>query len=229
MFGQLCIAAQYSGHAAGVFYPTKGIVDRLDDFGVIGSAKMPERGRKITRSDKHAIDAFDLRDPFQVLKPALRLHLQQKTNLLVRRLVIACDPAISGSSRLRREATKAFRRIAGRHDSAPRLLLGFNIGDQQRLRANVEQAFDDHLIVPGWTNNRVRFSAAGRLKLCEHHGQFVRRVLGIQQNPIETQIGEYFDDKMARQAVPQSDLQSAGLQRLLEGVENPVHRIQPEL
>ena len=72
----------------------------------------------------------------------------------------------------------------------------------------------------------MRRSAAHRLKLGEHHRQFVRRVLGVEQDPVESGVGEDFDHEMARQAVPQPDLQPAGLQRLLEGIMESVHRIR---
>ena len=65
--------------------------------------------------------------------------------------------------------------------------------------------------------------AAHRLKLSQHHRHFVGRVLGVDENPVEPRIGEDLNREMARQAVPQPDLQPAGLQRLLEGVDEPVH------
>ena len=66
-------------------------------------------------------------------------------------------------------------------------------------------------------------SAAHRLKLGQHHRQFVRRVLGVDENPVEPGIGEDLDHEMARETVPQAELQPAGLERLLEGVAEGVH------
>jgi hypothetical protein len=66
-------------------------------------------------------------------------------------------------------------------------------------------------------------SAAQRLKLSEHHRQFVRRVLGVEQNPVESRVREDFGHEMTRQAVPQPELQFTGLQRMLEGIVEFVH------
>ena len=69
----------------------------------------------------------------------------------------------------------------------------------------------------------MRRSAAHRLKLGEHHRQFVRRVLGVEQNPVKSGVGEDFGHDRTRQAVPQPELQFAGLQRVLERVVEFVH------
>src|SRR5271163_3660440 len=75
MLGQLRVAGQDAGHAAGVLDSPNRFIDRLDDLGVIGFAEIAERGRKIARPDKHPVDALDPRNPFEVFKSALRLHL----------------------------------------------------------------------------------------------------------------------------------------------------------
>ena len=164
---------------------------------MIGLAEIAERGRKIARPDKHPVDALDPRNSFEVLKSALRLHLQQQANLSVGRRVIAFDPAVARGARLRGEAAKALRGIAGRLNRTFRFLLRFDIGNEKLLGADVEQALDDHLIVPRRSDDRMGRSAAHRLKLSQHHRQFVRRVLGVDQNPVEPRIGEDFDDQMA--------------------------------
>ena len=84
-------------------------------------------------------------------------------------------------------------------------------------------------VVPGRPDDGMRRSAAHRLKLGEHHRQFVRRVLGIEQNPVESGVGEDFGRQMARQAVPQADLQLAGLQRLFEGIVRALSISKPSV
>ena len=195
---------------------------------MVGLAEIAKRGGKIARADEHAIDALNARNAFEVLEPALRLHLQQKTDLGV---AASAYPLIRPKREARvcaANAAEALRRVANGHDRATGFLLRFHIGDQQRLGADVEQALDDHRVVPGRADHGMRRSAAGRQKLGMHHRQFVRRVLGVEQNPVESGIREDFDREMARQAVPQPDLQPAGLQRLLEGVMKPVHWGEPK-
>ena len=87
MLGQLGVAAQNSRRDACVLDSLDHVVDDLDDFGMVGLAEIAKRGGKIARADEHAIDALNARDAFEVLEPALRLHLQQKTDLGVGRLV----------------------------------------------------------------------------------------------------------------------------------------------
>ena len=126
-----------------------------------------------------------------------------------------------------REAAKALGRVPDGHDRAAGLLLRFHIGDQQRLGADIEQALDGDGIVPGGPDHGMRRSAGHRLKFGEHHRQLVRRVLGVERDPVESGIREDFDHDVARQAVPQPDLQPAGFQRLLEGIMEPVHWRKP--
>src|SRR5208282_3319852 len=95
VLSQLHISGQNSGRGASVFDPANRIVDRLDDLGVSGFAEIPKGRRKIARPDEHAVDAVHPRDLVEVLKPALRFHLQKKADLLVRGLVVSFYPAIS--------------------------------------------------------------------------------------------------------------------------------------
>src|ERR1700733_15643033 len=109
---------------------------------MVGLTEIAKRGRKIAWADEHTVDAFDGRDLLKVLQSTLRLHLQQKTDLCIGRSVIPLDSAIARRPRLSREAAKAFRRVANRHDRAARFLFSLHIGDEQRLCADVEQPLD---------------------------------------------------------------------------------------
>ena len=195
---------------------------------MVGLTEIAKRGGKVARADEYSIDAFDARDLLKVLKSARRLDLQQKTDLSIGRPVVSFDPAIAGRARLAREAAKAIRGVANRQDCAAGFLLRLHIGNEQRLCADIEQPFDDHGVVPGGSDDGVRRSPAHRLKLGEHHRQFVRRMLGVEQNPVESGVGEDFGDDGAREAVPQPELQFAGLERLLEGIVEFVHLRKPE-
>src|SRR6185312_9527501 len=137
--------------------------DDLDDLGMVRLAKEPKCSGKIARADKHAVDALDARNGFEVLKPAPRLDLHEETNLGVRRGMVSLDPAIPRRARLPRVAAKPLRRIAGGHHRALRFFLRLDIGDEKRLGADVEQALDDDGIVPGGPDHGMRRSAAHRL------------------------------------------------------------------
>src|SRR5271156_4343422 len=88
VLGEFSVAGQNPRRAAGVLDARNHVVDDLDDFGMRGLAEIAKPGREVSRAYEHAVNAFDARDCFEVLKSALRLDLQQKTDLGIGRRVI---------------------------------------------------------------------------------------------------------------------------------------------
>ena len=186
-------------------------------------ADVPERGGEIGRPDEHAVDAVDRGDRLELLEGGARLDLDQEANLAVRLLEIIGHPAVAAGARGRRNAANAGRRIADRRDRAARLVGVLHIGHEDRLRADVEHALDQHGVVPGRPHDRRRGAARRCLQLRHQTGDLVRRVLAVEQDPVEARIGDDLGGDVAAQAAPQADLQLAGGDRLLEAVAGELH------
>src|SRR5688572_6580820 len=61
------------------------------------------------------------------------------------------------------------------------------------------------------------------LQLREDVLQVARRMLGVEQDPVEPRPGDHLHRVVRRQARPQADLRSSGAQRALERVLGQVH------
>jgi hypothetical protein len=64
------------------------------------------------------------------------------------------------------------------------------------------------------------------LQLADQIGDFVGRMFGVEQDPVEAAIGNDFGRDVAAQARPQADLQFAGGERVLEGVAGHVRHMK---
>jgi len=99
-----------------------------------------------------------------------------------------------------------------------------NVGQQHRLGSDIEHALDQHRVVPGRPDNRGGGAALQRLQLCEQDRHFIGGMLGVEQNPVEPGIGDDLGADVTGKAAPQTDLQAALLERLLENVAIEFHR-----
>ena len=180
-------------------------------------------GRQVAGADEHAIDARHVGDLFQVAQRLAGFDLHQHAGFLGRPRVVVLDPAEARRPRGRREAAHSVRRVARRGDRLTGLLRVLHIRDQEGLNARIQVALDRHHVVPRRPHDRVRRSADRRLKLAVDHRQVVRRMLGVDQQPVEPGPGQDLDRDVARQARPEADLLAAFLDRPLERVDRHVH------
>ena len=153
------------------------------------------------------------------------LDLHQHADFGVGLAEITGHATVAAGARRYRYAANALRRIARRGDRALGLLDVLHIGEQQRLRADVEAALGQHRVVPGRTYDRRRRTALHRLELADQIGDFVGRMLGVEQDPVEAAVGNDLGGDVAAQAGPQPDLQFSGGECVLEGVAWHVRHI----
>ncbi|MPM46824.1 hypothetical protein SDC9_93531 [bioreactor metagenome] len=165
-----------------------GVVDGRAHLGVIGLPRMAHAGREIRRADEDAVhavhrsDGLDLRQCFQ------RFHLHQQTQLLVGLMHVARVAAELRGPHRSAQPAHAMRRIThGTHGSA--CLLGIlHKWDEQRLRADVQVALDQHMVVPRRAHDGMgapRGLGSHRLQQRQHQGHVAWRVLGVEQDPVE--------------------------------------------
>ena len=188
-----------------------------------GVVQVPESRGKVPRADEDAVDAFDVGDRLEIVEREARLDLHEHAKLFFVPLEVLLHAAETRCARRRRESAHALRRIACGRDRLLRFLLGLHVGNEQRLRADVEEALDHHRVVPRRPHDRVRGAAGRGLQLAVDHRHLVRRVLGVEQQPVVARAGEDLDRQVARQARPQADLLAAGLDRVLERICGKVH------
>ena len=97
------------------------------------------------------------------------------------------------------------------------------VGDQQRLHADVEKAFDQHHVVPRRAHDGRGRVGRSRLQLGDHVLQIIGRVLGVEQQPVEAGAGDDLDAVVGRQAGPQPDLRLSRFHAALELVDWQFH------
>ncbi len=112
----------------------------------------------------------------------------------------------------------ALRRVAHGRDGGARFVGRLDVRDEQVLRANVEEPFDQNHVVPRRPYYRCRRTSHQRLQLAQDHRQFVGRVLGVDQDPVEPRAGNHLGRQIVARAAPKTDLRSPFANGLFEGV-----------
>ena len=91
--------------------------------------------------------------------------------------------------------------------------------------AGIQDALDEDGVVPGRPDDRGRGPAREGLHLRDEARQLVRRVLGVEQDPVETRIAEDLGHDIAAEAAPEPDLRAAVGERRLERVPVQFHLV----
>ena len=164
-------------------------------------------------------------DRLEIRERRARLDLKEQAHLVVHALEVILDAAIAIGASGSGDTAHALRRIAKPGDGAPRLLRVLHVRNQQRARADVEVALDEHDVVPCRPHDRFGRAFAERdpVELRLHHRQLVGRMLGVEQHPVESGVGEHFGRDVAAEARPDADLRLAGFDRLLELIDWQFH------
>ena len=74
-----------------------------------------------------------------------------------------------------------------------------NVGHQQVLNADVEQAFEGHHVVPWRTHDRRSSAALHGLQLRQNFADVVGRMFHVQQQPVVAAMGQDFNADGAAQ------------------------------
>src|SRR5262245_16691668 len=111
-------------------------------------AQMPKRGCQIGGANEYAVDSLYFRDRFELIESCSCFDLDKNANLVVGPGQISRHAAITAGPFGDRNATDSLWRISRRHDRALGLLDILHVGEEQRLRADVERAFRQHGIIP---------------------------------------------------------------------------------
>ena len=141
------VRREYPGGLAARANAPDGILDDRRHLRMARLADVAETRRQIGRPDEDAVDALDRRDLLEPVQRLLGLDLHHQAQLLVRALGIARDPAEPCCARNPGHTADALGRIAHRRDGALRFLGALHVGDQQRLRAEIEKALDQHRVI----------------------------------------------------------------------------------
>src|SRR5258705_1448055 len=184
---------------------------------------MPQRRGEVARADEQTIDAFNRCNRLEILQRGSRLNLNAHADFVSATFVIILHSAIAVGAMSDGYATDALRWIArGSHGCAP-FLRRLHIWNQQILDTDIEQALHDHRIVPRRSDHRRRSPADQALQLTEHNRQFVGRVLGIDEDPVEARPGNHLRANVAAKTAPEPDLRPAFAQGLLKRIWGQLH------
>src|SRR5262245_41337191 len=94
---------------------------------------------------------------------------------------------------------------------------GLHVRHEKILSAGIEDAFDENEIVPRWTHHGCsRAARGGALQLRDDAGQFIWRVLHVNEDPVKARTSDDFRAEVAAQAAPQADLRPSFAHCLLE-------------
>ena len=165
--------------------PRNRCVDGGADVRVRAVADVTHVGGEVARADEQAVDAIDGRNRFEIPQRDTRFDLHDDAQFAVDALDVVLDAAVAIGPHGRGDASDPFRRIARRRDRLPCFLGILYPRHEKALHADIEEPFEQNRIVPRRPHDRRRGAAGHRLQLAEHHGQLVRRVLGVEQEPVE--------------------------------------------
>lgn len=184
--GQRLVRNQYAGGLARLEDAGDAVLDSLLHLRMPGIADMPQRGGKIGRADKHAVDTGGVGDIVKRLQPGNRFNLQQQADLLLGLVKIVGGPVpAAGAAYGRSDAANAIGRIARRTDEFRRLRAAFHHGDQQAARADVEQLLHKNRVAGRRPDHGLHSIRGDRLQLRHYERQIIGRMLRIDQQPVK--------------------------------------------
>ncbi len=160
---------------------------------------------------------------FEFFERGPGLDLDQQADLGIRLLEIVGHPAVAARARRGGNAAHPAWRISHGCNRVLRFLHVLDVGHEEGRRTDVEAALDQHGVVPGRPHDRGRGAALHRLQLRQQVGDVIRRVLAVEEQPVEAGVAHDVCRDIAAQAAPQADLQLAGGDRMLEGVAGEIH------
>jgi hypothetical protein len=167
------------------------------------------------------VDAYRIQDLWAELKMAPGVGVAgHKIGLSSRAMQMASkmtEPAACADKP--RRQTSSPQMGCGRIEGLARLLRALNIRDQPGLRADIEEAFDQHRIVAGRPHDRRDRIRRHSLQLRQHGQRVAGGVLGVEQHPIEARAGQRLRNIGAGKATPESDLLSPFDQCAFERVD----------
>src|SRR5258708_24010979 len=165
--------------------------DRLPDFRPLPIADMPHRGGEIGGTDEQPVDPIDRGDRLDLAERLLRLDLDENAELALDALGIILHPSIAVGARGSGDTANTLGRIACRRNGAARLVSGLHKGKEQTAGAVVEQALDQHRLVPRHPNHRLSAAAHPGAQMRYHPGEILGRRLHVGEQPGEAGTGAH--------------------------------------
>ncbi len=223
--GRRRVEREEAGGLAGGADAGDGVLDRGDDLGVAGVAEVAEAGREVGGADEEAVDAVDGGDRLEGVEAGAGLDLDDQAELLLGAGEVVGDAAVAGGAGQRRDAAHAARRVAHGGDGGLGLGGGLDVGDEQRLRADVEEALDQRGVVDLRADDRGQRIGREGLELGEDAELVAGRMLGVEQQPVEAGAGDRLGGEAVDQRDPEADLRAALGEGGLEAVAGQVHGV----
>ena len=169
-------------------------------------------------------------DGVEIVERLARLDLQYQADLVVRTGHVVLVAGVVAGSRAARHATQSLRGETRPRYRFARLGDAADVRDHDVRRACVEHALDPRHVVDRNAHDGRGGRTANGEQLLSDDLQIVRRVLHVEQQPIEARVGDDLGNDVVGKVDPQADLAAAGRERFLEGiVRQGVHDVRVSL
>src|SRR5512146_1268103 len=128
-------------------------------IGLLRISKMAEIRCQIAWTDEDAVDAFNFGDALDLSQCSAGFNLHQHAGVLMRVLVVVLDAPVVVGARSDGNSANTKRRITCGGDCMKSFIDTLHERNEQRARANIHCALDDHHVIPRHAEDR-RGSAA---------------------------------------------------------------------
>src|SRR6185437_13097042 len=173
---------------------------------------------EIRRPDEHGINTLHRADRIDVLDRLGTLDLHADHDIVVADLMVVLHCPVTVAAHRHRHTAHAGRRVARRSHSPARLLGAFHTGDKEVVETGVEQALDDHSVVPLRTHEGRTAAVLERHQLQYEGADVVRRMLTVEEQPVEVCEAKDFGGDGIRKRYPAPEELLPGSEFTLEGV-----------
>src|SRR5258708_6902094 len=183
-------------------------------------AEMTEGRGEIRWTDEKAVDALDGGDGVDVGNRLLALDLDHHRDVVVDAREVVGHVAVPVAAVGGADAANAARRVAGRGDDGVGLFAALDERHEEVVEADVQKALDhDRLGRLGPRDGGAR-AVLQRHQLTDEGLKVVRRVLAVDEQPVEAGVAEDLGGDAVGQRSPATDEDLSGEQVLAKGVGN---------
>ena len=179
---------------------------------------MAKTGGQILRADKDRIDALDGDNFIDIFDTGTAFNLHHDRDAVVDLLQVILDRAELAAAMHQRDTPHALRRVACGGDGTFGVRLAFDVRDDEVVEADVEQALDQHRVIPLRAHDGCADAILHGGELRNEGGNFVGRVLAVDDDPVKTGEAEHLGHDGAGHRAPATDQTLTSDQALAKAV-----------
>ena len=207
----------------------EGGFNGLDHLRLADIADMAQIGAQVRGADKHRVNAIHCQDIIKRIETGLVFNLHDKAHFIVSRGQIIGMAGKSGGARTGApDPADAIWRVAHRFHQHFGLGGAFHHRHDQRLTAKIGNLLDDMGLADMRADRGSSVIAGDGLQLCQNRWHIIRRMFGVDQQPVKIGGGGNLGGDRGALCQPAANGLASLFQRLLEAVYRCCHLISPE-